>query len=450
MKYGRPGNRGSALVLVLWISFGLVSLAIYFGQGMSLELKASANAESGVQAEQAIEGAGRYVTYLLGNLPEQGRLPGPDLYVTEAAAVGEGFFWLIGRDLQEQTVSPGQPYFELIDEAGKLNLNTAQYTNLIELPFMTPELADAIIDWRDADDEPRESGAESDVYLRYNPPMTAKNAPFESIEELRLLSGATEELLYGEDFNGNGILDENENDGDVAPPRDNADGRLDLGIMEYVTVWSREGTLQTNGEPRLILPALASQQQRQAAIEAIRDWFTQNLGEDRFNQLNQAIGQATNMVDLYLRSGGTAAEFAQYDDVLTISTNAVEGLINVNTASAVVLNTLPGVEWNDAESMVAYRRSNPAALNSVAWVTEVLDDEVARRIGGMITDKGFQYTADVAAVGRAGRGFRRTRMVFDISEDRPKIVYRRDESRSGWPLGLETREALLAMARQQP
>ena len=104
--------------------------------------------------------------------------------------------------------------------------------------------------------------------------------------------------------------------------------------------------------------------------------------------------------------------------------------MNVNTASAAVLNTLPGVEVNDAESLVAYRDTNPSALRSVAWITEVLGQDVARRLGGLITDKGFQYMADISAVGRGGRGYRRSRMVFDISEDHPKIVHRRDDSRS--------------------
>ena len=440
-------RRASALVLVLWVSFGLVSLAIYFGHSMSMELKAASNSEAGVQSEQAIEGAVRYLKYLFANLPSQGRLPEPDLYVTEAAEVGEAFFWITGRD--PEALSPTRPYFELIDESGKLNLNTALHTNLIELPFMTAELADAIIDWRDSDDEPLDSGAESDVYLRYDPPMYAKNAPFETVEELRMLNGATEELLYGEDANGNGILDPNEDDGDATPPYDNADGRLDFGIMEYVTVWSREGSLQTNGEPRLILPALAGQQGLQAAVTEIQTWFTENLTEDRFNTLRQALTQATNLVDLYIRSGNTLDEFAEYDDVLTLSTNAVEGLINVNTASVEVLNTLQGIEINDAESLVAYRNTNPSALRSVGWITEVLGEDVARGIGGLITDKGFQYTADISAVGRGGRGYRRSRMVFDISEDHPKIVHRRDESRSGWALGVETREALLALREQQ-
>lgn len=437
---------GSALVIVMWISFGLVSLALYFGNSMSMELKASANVEAGVQAEHAIDGAARYLSYLFENLPEQGRLPEPELYVTEAVPVGEAFFWFTGRDPSGQDTT--EPYFDLVDESGKLNLNTAIYTNLIKLPYMTDELADAIVDWRDTDDEPEDAGAESDTYLRFDPPYYAKNSPFETIEELRLLNGATEELLYGEDTNGNGILDPNEDDGDLSPPNDNGDGQLDFGLMEYVTVFSREGTLQTNGEPRLILPALAGQG-RTTAFNAIRDYFSENIGDDRFDSLTQAFNSATNMVDLYIRSESNLDEFAQYDDILAISTNALEGLINVNTASADVLYTLPGMEWNDAESLVAWRTTNPDSLTSVAWITEVLEEELARAIGGLITDKGFQYTADISAVGRHGRGYRRTKMVFDISEDTPKIVYRREMSRSGWALGVNTRLALAEYVREQ-
>ena len=66
----RPGTqsarqRGSVLVIVMWIAFGLVSLALYFANSMNLELHASDNRVSGMAADQAIEGAARYLNYLL-------------------------------------------------------------------------------------------------------------------------------------------------------------------------------------------------------------------------------------------------------------------------------------------------------------------------------------------------------------------------------------------------
>src|SRR5205814_979554 len=139
-------------ILVLWIAFGLVSIALYFGHSMSLELRASDNQVSGLVAEQAIEGAARYVGYILANQLTNGVVPDPNSYLSEAAPVGEAHFWLIGRDTNNLT-GPGQLTFGLVDEASKLNLNSASsnmLTALLEsLPRANQDLASAILDWRD-------------------------------------------------------------------------------------------------------------------------------------------------------------------------------------------------------------------------------------------------------------------------------------------------------------
>ena len=51
----------SVLIIVLWICIGLVSIALYFADSMNYELQAADNRVSGLSAEQAIEGAARYV-----------------------------------------------------------------------------------------------------------------------------------------------------------------------------------------------------------------------------------------------------------------------------------------------------------------------------------------------------------------------------------------------------
>ncbi len=446
----RRREHASALVMVLWISFGLVTMALYFGHSMSVELKTTTNVEAGVQSEQAIEGAARYLKYLFANLPSPGQLPEETLIQREGVPVGEAYFWLVGRD--PETTDGTRPYFNLIDESGKLNLNIATLAQLQKLPNMSETFAAAIIDWRDSDDEASENGAESDVYLRNDPPYTAKNGPFESVEELRLVYGADEVLLYGEDLNGNGILDPNENDGDLSPPTDNQDGRLDRGLVDYLTVYSREPATQTNGEPRIavVLPNNASAQQRQQVQTALRAHLTEMLSEERANEILGRVGNTiASVLDFYMRSGMSLDEFVKVDDALGMSTNVVQGLINVNTASVDVLATLQGLEINDAEALVAYRITNPTALQSVGWVTEVLEEAKARAIGPFITDKGFQYTADICAVGRGGRGFRRSRMVFDISEGRPKVVYRREMTQSGWALGADVRQQLVELVQQR-
>ena len=60
-----------------------------------------------------------------------------------------------------------------------------------------------------------------------------------------------------------------------------------------------------------------------------------------------------------------------------------------------------------------------------------------------ITARSYQYTADVAAVGPYGRGYRRVRFVFDTVDGTPKIIYRQDVTNEGWALGKDLRQYLL-------
>ena len=60
-----------------------------------------------------------------------------------------------------------------------------------------------------------------------------------------------------------------------------------------------------------------------------------------------------------------------------------------------------------------------------------------------LTTRSFQYSADIATVGPFGRGYRRVRFVFDLSDGTPKIIHRQDLSRLGWALGDTVRESLL-------
>jgi hypothetical protein len=76
-------------------------------------------------------------------------------------------------------------------------------------------------------------------------------------------------------------------------------------------------------------------------------------------------------------------------------------------------------------------------------VKEVLDQANAIQAGPYLTGHTYQFTADIAAVGHHGRGFRRTKFVFDLSEGTPQIRYRQDLTGLGWALGRQVRETLL-------
>src|ERR1051326_3743205 len=150
----RSHEKASTFIIVLWIAFGLVSVALYFGHAMQYELRASDNRVSGQTAEQAIEGAVRYINNLLAYQSAYGSngiMPDVTTYVSEAVPVGEARFWLIGRDTNTLS-GQGVLSFGLVDEASKINLNSAPSNILAALaytlPNVSPDLPGAILDWR--------------------------------------------------------------------------------------------------------------------------------------------------------------------------------------------------------------------------------------------------------------------------------------------------------------
>ena len=436
---GMASRRGSVLILVLWVAFGLVVLSLYFANSMSLELRSADNRAASLAAEHAIRGAVRYVNYYLTTYATNGIMPELRDYLKEQVPIGDANFWILGRGDGQKVQD--EAIYGLVDEASKLNLNTATVEMLQALPRMTPQLAAAIIDWRDADSNPTENGAEDEYYQRLQPPRKCKNAPFETVEELRLVAGADLEILYGEDLNLNGVMDSNENDGDTSPPYDNRDGRLDPGILEYVTVHSRE-----SNAGKINVTAQQGRQQLQRLLQ-------QKLGQQRAVQIDQTLNgpPVRSVLEFYIRTRMTADEFAQIQTNITTSAGAtVQGLINVNTASEAVLACIPGIGVEKAASLVSFRISNPTRLNSILWVAEVLDQPGAIQAGRYITGSTYQLCADIVATGRFGRGMRRIRYIIDTSGSEPRIIYQRELTQLGWPMGVETRENLLmAMERRR-
>ena len=113
-------------------------------------------------------------------------------------------------------------------------MNTANTNVLSYLPNMTPDFAQAIVDWRSTNS----SGTYAMDYAQLD--YQEKNAPFETVDELRLVYGATMDLLAGDDLNGNGVLDANETNSSGA-------GEMNYGLFEYTTVYTREPNFHSDG-----------------------------------------------------------------------------------------------------------------------------------------------------------------------------------------------------------
>ncbi len=135
-------------------------------------------------------------------------------------------------------------------------------TLLLALPSMTEDIADAILDFIDADDTPREYGAEREYYTSLPIPYAPVNGPLQSIEQLLLVRGVTPSLLFGLDQNRNGVLEPSESAAAVqsgsgmgnaaTTTSDSTATELpDLGWAIYLTLYSKEKNVAGDGSPRI-------------------------------------------------------------------------------------------------------------------------------------------------------------------------------------------------------
>jgi type II secretory pathway component PulK len=438
MRRSFPRERGSVLVIVLWICFGLVALVLYFAQSASADLRTSANRGALLAAREAVEGGGRYVRLVLSRSAANGSRPLSADYEARAVPVGEARFWIVGRDAD--LAATAEPAFGLVDETAKINLNTAPRRMLEALPGMTPELAGAILDWRDGNSTVTESGAEDETYSRLTPPRLTKNGPFETLDELRLVSGATLDILFGEDWNRNGALDPNEDDGDASPPLDNRDGVLQRGLFDYLTVYSVRANTRADGTRRYDVAS-------PAARGRLAGLLNERFGEARAAAILSGLGGQTlgSVAEFLVRGRLTPDEFRRVESDLTATSGGSQrGLINVNTAPEAVLACIPGIGTERAPAIVAYRLSRPESLDSIAWLAEVLSPGEFLQAGPFITGESYQYSADICAVGPLGRGYARSRFVFDTRRTEVRVLHRQDLAGFGWAPGDAERDALLS------
>jgi len=265
----QPPRRGSALIVVLIVVVLLTLGAYTFLDSMILERRAADFSARTAQSRALADSGIEFAAAMLGNpadIETENIYHDPESFagvtlLESASDTGRGRFTLVAPLENDSTGT--RLRYGLVDESSKIDINGisalmlddvvdgASHMFLMSIPGMTDEAADGILDWVDSDDEERAYGAESMTYESREPSYAAKNAACESIDELLLVNGVTPELLYGEDANRNGLLDANENDGDLSSPPDNEDGLLSLGWNSYLTVFANESNLQHDGTDRI-------------------------------------------------------------------------------------------------------------------------------------------------------------------------------------------------------
>ena len=179
-----PGQRGIALVLVLWLTALLTVIAAGFAYAMRNEAQAARNTVSQAQARALADGAVARMVF---------ELMRPRTIAGVWSADGIVHVW------QEDGFRIAA---SALDESGKIDLDAASDALLKGLLQTSGQLdadaaarfVDVIDDWKDADDLKRPNGAEAADYRAAGLSYRPANAPFESVADLQRVLGMTPAL----------------------------------------------------------------------------------------------------------------------------------------------------------------------------------------------------------------------------------------------------------------
>jgi type II secretory pathway pseudopilin PulG len=331
----------------------------------------------------------------------------------------------------------GQILYGMVDENRKINLNRAKGEMLQKCTFLSTAQIEAICG----------AAAAPDDLATPEALVTETARPhFSTLDELLKLPGFTPGVIYGEDANHNFRLDPNEDDGEVLFPPDDSDGRLFLGLREVATVYTYQYDVADDGSPRFQLnspnrsvPEFIIPEKTAAFIEAA--WSNKvifkhpaDLLEAKL-KIKDAQGQ-----EIEIDSGVGTKELPTILDQLTTTFEArLVGLINVNTASAKVLQTIPGINEGKAELIVQQRESltleqkqSPGWLYADGILTAAEFKLAAPHIGS----RGLQFGFNVIGYSLPAGRYRAYEVVIDTADQAPQIMYLRDITRLGLPFAL--------------
>jgi general secretion pathway protein K len=285
-------QRGVALLIVLWVmtilmvtvfSFSLMTRAETYGTFTFKD-----RMEKRYLAEAGLErGIAEMINYSL-NAAQTTTLEGKELWKMDGTAYS-------GR------MANGGYVVRMYDESGKISLNGLTdasgimvknlLVNLGSPPEEADTIVDSILDWKDEDDLHRLSGAENDYYQSLPHPYKARNADFDSLEELLLVKGVTPDILYGTDTR--------------------------KGLIQFLTLYNATNQINLAVAPKEVVDALPGVDAAQAdqVMELRKSAATMNDAE-----LTSLIGGANSFAAPYVSAqagGATVCTIAAtgYKDV---------------------------------------------------------------------------------------------------------------------------------------
>lgn len=434
--------RGSILIIVIW---AIAVLAVIVGGTQVVCYRMAAVGAKNLEQVQARWAARAGVEQVIAVLSYNLENPNPsdalaivrDLEDTAVGRTGTGT-WEITH------VMDGQLYLGPMDESSKLNINTVSMNEMTEMDLdgLSQDVIDAIIDWRDEDDEVSLMGAEEDFYRNRNLNYEPRNSDLKSVAEMELIAGVWPESLRGPDTR----LINNFDTSDTLEP----------GWGEYFTAYTNTRGLTEEGLPRFRLDDAEESEIAEYfgltddQASSVKSFATSGNDVKLESIIAQGIadagsssgGRSTRRTGLSTQ-GSNASQDSENDALLTLAQHRMildegwigeledvkPGRINLNTASLKALETVFSFEPTLAEDVMTLRSSREGGITSILDLLETgrISAEILGAVGHRLTTSGTVFA--ITSRGRSTNGDIETAMfvVVDRSSLPIQILEYREE-----------------------
>ncbi len=234
-------KRGSALIVVMWVLLIISLIVSTFAFEMQLESRLISAQRKRFKADQLALAGVELAKAMLAF--EEDPLEGDDVvyddpFLSEASKIADGVPVLFSEKFGDGEITLRIDY-----EKGRQNINTMSTEEWHELFDQTgvpnvdwDSLCGCLVDWIDPGDTHQLNGAEKDDPFYRERGYEPKNDTVDTVDELLLIKGWTQEILYGN------LADE-----DAETPMS--------GLAKHLTTWG-DGKINPNSASRMVLNSL--------------------------------------------------------------------------------------------------------------------------------------------------------------------------------------------------
>ncbi len=237
-------REGAALIVALWVLLILALIVSTFSYDMRVESEVTVYARNRFKAQYLARAGVEWARCMLAKKVTQ-PAEGEELQIEDgddeqmvisALNIAKG----VPVSNVKKELGGGAFDISLLPEEGRRNVNHLDDRDWEEILDQAnvpeekwPELIDAFNDWVDPGDEHRLNGAESDDPFYKERGYECKNAPLDTVDELLLIKGFTEDVVFG-------------------APAKRKDEKPLLGIAQWLTTYG-DGKVNVNTASREVL-----------------------------------------------------------------------------------------------------------------------------------------------------------------------------------------------------